>query len=291
MEFLKKYSIIFYELTKFRITIFVAISATAGYILSFGKLDWGMILPVLGVFILSCGASALNQWQENIPDSKMNRTKYRPIPIGALSKKEAFYISTGLSISGLFLIYVSSGLTALILGLGALIWYNIIYTPLKKITALAVVPGALVGTFAPTIGWVGGGGELLNIQIWIFNLFIFIWQVPHFWLLLLIYDDDYRRADFPTLTDIFTPAQLSKVTFMWIAALAVSCMLIPLFGLLNNPLTAMFLFLAGLWLLWRTKNLAKQYSQINTVWVAFREVNVYVLIVVVLLSIDKLIVL
>jgi protoheme IX farnesyltransferase len=285
---LAEYLKIFSALGKVKITFFVSVSTALGFILAHGSITSEMILPVLGVFILSCGSSAFNQFQEFRPDALMNRTKHRPIPVGRIKPIDGFVIAAFLSLAGMLLLFLSGNIIALILGILALIWYNLIYTPLKKKTSLAVVPGALIGAIPPAIGWVAGGGLLSNPQIWALSLFFFIWQIPHFWLLLLIYEEDYRRAGFPVLSDLFNADMITKITYVWITALVSSCMLIPLFGLSNNTLTGILLICVGLWLLWRTKNLMRQYNRKIEARYAFIHVNFYVLTVAVVLIADKL---
>ena len=67
----------------------------------------------------------------------------------------------------------------------ALIWYNGIYTPLKRKTAFAVVPGSVIGAIPPMVGYVAAGGSALDPQILAFAFFMFMWQIPHFWLLIM----------------------------------------------------------------------------------------------------------
>lgn len=278
------------ELGKVRITFFVAVSTSVGYILAVKELSWQMILPALGVFLLACGSSALNHYQERDTDALMNRTKMRPIPSGAIKPKTALSLVVVWSFSGLFLLYLTGGLTAVLLGSLALFWYNAFYTPLKKITAMAVVPGALIGSIPPVIGYVSGGGYMFDPEILVVALFFFIWQVPHFWLLLLIYSKDYEKAGFPVLTNLFSTEQLIRITFIWIVALAVSCMMIPLFGVVHNMIINLLLLFAGIWLVWSSRKLFLRSFEKFTYRLAFREINVYVLVVVILLSINKLLI-
>ncbi|MBI5325676.1 MAG: protoheme IX farnesyltransferase [Ignavibacteriae bacterium] len=275
-------------LCKVRITFFVAVTTALGYILASGTIDIGLILPVLGVFLLACGSSAFNQFQEYVQDSMMKRTMFRPIPTSKLSPRQGFYIALIMSISGASILMFTADIKIVLLGIFTLIWYNLIYTPMKKKSSLAVVPGALIGAIPPVIGWLAGGGNLANPQIWILSLFFFIWQIPHFWLLLLIYEDDYRRAGFPALTDIISRETMTRITYVWISALAASCMLIPLFGLSDNIISGFILFIAGCWLMWRTKNLLRLYSQKNIFRFAFMNINLYVLAVAVVLIAEKL---
>lgn len=289
MKILKEYIKILSDLTKFKITFFIAISSSVAYILYSGALSYDMILPIMGVFILSCGLSAFNQYQEIRTDGLMNRTRFRPLPSLRITPQLGFTIALTLTVVGLTLLYLTGNLIVFLLGIFAIIWYNLFYTPLKRKTAFAVIPGALVGTIPPAIGWVAAGGNLLDFNLWVFNLFIFIWQVPHFWLLMLIYEDDYKRAGFPVLTDIFNSKQSRRITYIWIIALVLSCILIPLFNDIHNPAILISLILAGFWLIWRTKELLDKFSKVPNYSFAFRIVNFYVLLTVILISIDRLI--
>lgn len=120
------------ELAKVKITSFVAISTSVGYVLFSGKLTLQMLFLDLGVFFLACGSSSLNHYQERKSDALMKRTKGRPIPSGKVSPLYALNEFIILSVGGLIIIYLTSNLTAVILGLLALLWYNGIYTPLKE---------------------------------------------------------------------------------------------------------------------------------------------------------------
>jgi protoheme IX farnesyltransferase len=275
------------ELAKVRITFFVAISGIVGYIQAGNGMDLNVIPLLLGIFILSCGSAALNHYQEISTDGMMNRTKSRPLPSGKITPRFAM-ISIILMVSiGLILILAFSNFTAFLLGIGAILSYNIIYTPLKRISAFAIMPGAIVGAMPPAIGWAAAGGSLSDPRLYALGLFFFIWQIPHFWFLLLMYDVDYRRAGFPTLTKYFTETQLKRITYVWVAALAASCMLIPLFGMTHNVVTNLLLLAAGFILVWRAKSLVAGLDSRFNLRLAFIDINLYVLVVVTLLSIDQ----
>jgi protoheme IX farnesyltransferase len=217
----------------------------------------------------------------------MMRTKNRPLPTGKISKNFALTSIISMSAAGLLLIWQFSNFTAFLLGIGALLSYNLIYTPLKRVTAFAIMPGAIVGAMPPAIGWVAAGGSVTDPKLFVLGLFFFVWQIPHFWFLLLMYDNDYRRAGFPTLSKYFSDTQLKRITYVWVAALAASCMLIPLFGLTHNLFTNLLLLVAGFVLVWRTKALVAEFDERFNFRLAFIDINVYVLAVVTLLSIDQ----
>ncbi len=287
--YIKKYFNILLELGKVRITFFVSMTTSLGYILFTGKIDLGIILPTIGVFLLASGSSCLNHLQEQKFDAVMERTKGRPLPSGRIDPLSTLLLGINIILVGSMFLYYSSNLNALLLGWLAVIWYNIFYTPLKRKFALAVVPGALIGAIPPVIGWTAAGGNPFATKILFVSLFFFIWQVPHFWLLLLMHGKDYEQAGFPTLTKVFSSFQVSRITFVWIVALAFSCILIPLTDISSQPYTPVLLFLLALWLIFESRGILTTYLEKVMLRKAFIRINIFVLLVVLLISIDKLI--
>jgi protoheme IX farnesyltransferase len=277
------------ELTKFRISLFSTLSTFAGFILARRGLSSDMILPILGVFLLASGSCALNQYQERQNDHLMERTQGRPIPSKKLSPSTALKISIGLLLFGSILLYFGAHWSALGLGLFAVLWYNGVYTFLKRKSAFAAIPGALVGAIPPVIGWISGKGFFsLDPQILAISFFFFIWQVPHFWLLLLNFGRDYEKAGLPSLTRIFTSAQLSRITFIWIFATAAACMMIPLFGIVESHAIQGGLLVAAFWLMWKSLRLLTAKGRKFSLPFTFKTVNSYAVVVMILLTLDNL---
>ncbi len=289
MENFKSKILVLAELIKIKITFFVAFSTTAGFILYSKELSLGIITSSLGVFLLACGSSAINHFQERKTDGLMNRTKNRPLPAGKLSERQALVIIGLLLAGGISVLYIFTNIIAVLLGVTAVIWYNVIYTPLKKKTALAVVPGALIGAIPPMVGYVSAGGYIFNFENISLALFFFIWQVPHFWLLLLLYEKDYERAGFPVLNRIFSPGQLSRITFIWIFAMAASCLAIPFFSSGKNLIIELLLIILAVWLIIKSSRLLIKHPEKLNFRFVFKEINTFVLIVVLLISINKLV--
>lgn len=279
---------IFAEITKLRITIFVTVTTMFGFIAATDSINSRIILPALGILLLACGSAALNHYQERKTDVLMERTKNRPIPSGKISAAATLQLSIVLLLIGSILLFIGSGLLALSLGLLNLVWYNAVYTPLKKISPLAIIPGSLVGAIPPVVGWVAGGGNLLDPQIILISFFFFIWQIPHFWLLLMVLDKDYQKAGFPTLTQIFSQQQLGRITFVWIIATGVTGLLLPLFQISHNQFVNYSLFIAALLLAFKSINLLQQTQETSAFRFAFRSINYFALFVVLVVSIDKL---
>lgn len=285
----RKYFEKYFELAKVRITLFVAISTSVGFIMQSSSITPLMFITSFAVFLLASGSSALNHFQESASDALMQRTKNRPIPSGEVLSSTVMKFGIILIVPGSLILYFSSNLIVLGLGLIAVIWYNLIYTPLKKVTAFAIIPGSFIGSIPPLIGWTAAGGYILDIEILTFASFFFIWQIPHFWLLLLIFDDDYRTAGFPTLTKMFDQNQLSRITFFWIISLAFSSLLIPLFGMNYSIILLPVLLITAAVLLWNVRYLLRKDRSNKEFKQAFMALNFYVLVVVTIISFDKLI--
>jgi protoheme IX farnesyltransferase len=275
------------ELTKFRITFFVSVTTFVGYIIHNGGVDLNIIVPTFGVLVLACGASSLNEWQERSYDSKMNRTNSRPIPSGRLSPQNALIISLLFILAGSILLSINS-LYTMLLGLFTLLWYNAVYTPLKQKTAIAILPGSLVGALPPVIGWVASGGSIIDPKILALASFMFIWQIPHFWLLLLMYDDQYKEAGFPTLSKIFTFNQITKITFLWISILVFSSIVFYFSGLSITFLSNILLIFAGLTTLFLSSSVIKARKK-EIFCKKFLLINAYVLLVLIVISIENII--
>lgn len=277
------------ELSKIRISQLVAISTGLGYIMATGSIAGGIVLPVLGTFLLSCASAALNQYQERGTDMLMPRTRSRPLPSGKITPGEGLTIVWLLAVIGSLVLLGGGGFVALLLGLFNIALYNGMYTPLKKLTPFAVFPGSLIGAVPPVIGWVSGGGSLLDPQIHAVGLFFFIWQIPHYWLLLMVIGDEYAEAGFPTLVSRIGSEALSRLTYIWVMATILSCLLIPLFNPDAQSLIFTGLIIASLWLLWGSRILLEPEMTRQMLRVAFRGINVYMLLVILLLSLDSLV--
>jgi len=277
------------ELTKFRISLFSTLSTFAGFILAQRGVSRDAILPMLGVFFLASGSCALNQYQERKNDQQMERTQNRPIPSKRLSPPTALKISLCLLFFGSIFLYIGAHWSALGLGLFAALWYNGVYTFLKRKSAFAAIPGALIGAIPPLIGWVSGKGFFsLDPQILAISFFFFIWQVPHFWLLLLNGGRDYEKAGLPSLSRIFTSVQLSRITFIWIFATAAACMMIPLFGIVESHFIHGSLFFIAFWLVWKSLRLLTESGRKFFFPFTFKIINSYALVVIILLALDHL---
>lgn len=268
------------ELSKARIAVLAVASALTGYALAAHGIGWDAVLPLLGVFLLACGAGALNQVQEYRLDAVMRRTRNRPIPAGRISRGRALLVSAMLLLAGA--VFLAENNAALTLGILTVVWYNAIYTNLKRMSPFAAIPGGVVGSLPPIIGWVVGGGSPGDPLILAVAAFFFVWQVPHFWLLLMRIGEDYERAGLPTLTSVFSREQMARVTYVWMLATGVACLLIPLFMLAPAAWLQFGFVAASVWLGWHATVMLRSRGDV----LAFHQINIYALIVMVMLSVS-----
>ncbi len=277
------------DLNKVKITIAVTFTTFAGYALARNTVDWSVLGVLLGIFILACGSAALNHYQDSDKDAIMERTKNRPIPSGKISTSMVFIIAIAELVLGTVILYISSNMLATQLGLLAFIWYNGIYTPLKKRTAFAVFPGSIIGALPPMVGWVAGGGSLNDPRLILLAFFFFIWQVPHFWLLMLKYGKEYQKAGYPSITDKIGTFQIKMATFVWVFATAVTAIMLTTSGLIYSVYFKILVVMASIWVVIVFFKLLKTGNKKFNPFHYFMKINYFVLVMILTLSIDPII--
>ncbi|WP_310601145.1 UbiA family prenyltransferase [Desulfobulbus sp.] len=225
----------------------MAATAGFGFIVQRPELDVALGVVVVGVLLLACGCAGINSVQEVRLDRLYRRTCTRPLATGQIRPGPALAVSAVLVAGGLAVLagYGWGGLP-LSLGLAALVLYNGLYTPLKQITVFALIPGGVAGSLPPLIGWTSAGGGLAEPRIWLLFSLFFLWQIPHFCLILLCHADDYRAVERPSLIRLFPARRLRRIALVWIAALAVVALTLALDDQLQS---ASRLALAGMGLL------------------------------------------
>jgi len=271
------------ELSKVRITFAVSLTTFVGYLLQSGTVDARLWATVGGLFLLACGSAALNQYQEHDTDAKMKRTKNRPIPSGKISPLHALLFALTLIFIGSGILFYYSGFLAMQLGILTLIWYNAFYTPLKKKSAFAVVPGSLIGALPPMVGYAAAGGSILDPEIIAFAFFMFMWQIPHFWLIVIRHGNDYQAGGFPSITAIYSDKQIKGITFVWVTATAVASILMPFMGVFSALALKFILIIIVAALIYAFSRLLVKQQEGMPVFKYFMGINAYLLAVLILI--------
>lgn len=275
------------RLTRVRLSLLVAFSAMTGYFMTGAPPNGHFLALLIGVFLLSAGASVFNQVQEHKNDALMGRTNLRPIPAGEISVTSASWTASGLIIVGTFLLGLN-GWSPMVLGLANIVFYNMVYTPLKTRSWLAIAPGAVVGGVTPLIGWASAGLCPFHPNILFLAIFVFLWQIPHFWLLMIKYGKEYEKAGFSPITKVLDEHQVKSVVFAWGVLTSLFLMLFPFFGLGPNPvllsfvavLNILFIALFYRFLFWGRNP--------KTVRSAFILINFYAFVVFIVLIINAI---
>ena len=187
----------------------------------------------------------------------MNRTHDRPIPAGKIRLSHAIIYFLICLISGTVILYSAGNIKAAAIGLLTVFWYNVIYTYSKRITAFAVVPGAITGALPPLIGWVAAGGGVWDKSIIFLEFLFFTGQIPHFWLMILKYGEEYKKAGMPSLTDVFSPAQINRLTFVWAVSSVIAALFLCYFGIIRSGILIGILLAASAITIWKFSDLIR----------------------------------
>jgi protoheme IX farnesyltransferase len=140
------------------------------------------------------------------------------------------------------LLIVGESMSLPVAGLIGVCLYNMVYTPLKRRTVLAIIPGAVCGILPIVVGWMAAGGGLASPRLWILSAVFGVWQLPHFWLVVLASQEDYRESGIPTMLQAVSVLQLSRLVVVWVVAFAVLTLCLPLYRVVLSETAAWVLF-------------------------------------------------
>jgi protoheme IX farnesyltransferase len=185
----------FFELTKPRIVFMVLITALVGYYAgSAGLPNYIRLLQMLfGTALAAAGTLTLNQFLERDIDGIMDRTKRRPLPDARVQPQDALWFGILLTIAGLSYLALSVNLLSALVASAITISYLLIYTPMKRYSALCLPVGAVPGALPPVIGWVAARGDL-SVDAWVLFAIMFLWQIPHTLAIAYLYREDFAKA-------------------------------------------------------------------------------------------------
>ncbi|MBC8237638.1 MAG: UbiA family prenyltransferase [Helicobacteraceae bacterium] len=279
----------FIVLTKFVLSFAVSLSALFAYIMAKGEISTDMFIATFAVLLVAMGVSTLNQVQEYKEDALMDRTKHRPIACGKITPTTGIIIAAILVMLSLVVIYDLLGIIGVNLFLFAFIWYNLVYTPLKKSSALAVVPGAILGVIPPAIGWLTAGHELGEVEFFALGLYYFIWQIPHYWLLVMLHYGGYKDAGYPTVMRLFGQDSLQRLTFVWLMmSIFTGFFMVDIFNP-QNIFVIIMLIITGIFGFVSSLKLLQKNFELTDARSVFWKINLAFLGVIILLSIEEVI--
>ncbi len=231
--------------TKLRLTSLVVISSIIGYGIGAVNFLWVDVFWLSLSGILVTGASnGFNQVIERDVDALMKRTGNRPLPQGTMSVIESLLLATAMGVAGLVMLYFMFNQLAAVLGALALFSYVLLYTPLKRYSAIAVFVGAFPGAIPPMLGYVAATADF-DLYAGLLFATQFMWQFPHFWAIAWVSHEDYKKAGYHLLPSKGKDGQSAFLTLLYTLFL-IPVSLLPWAFDLIGPVAAVALALAGI---------------------------------------------
>ncbi|NVO09706.1 MAG: protoheme IX farnesyltransferase [Bacteroidales bacterium] len=244
------WSLFFYQyikdissLSKLIISASITFTTLTGYVISKGEIDSTLFLTLIGVFLMAAGASTINHIVERRTDALMPRTEDRPIPSGRMTVLHASIWASIFLLSGTLFLFAFTNPVCAILGLFNAIWYNLVYTSLKKISVWAVFAGTVTGIIPYFMGVLAATNQLPNAADYFIGFYMFLWQIPHFLLLVSKYGKEYEAAGLASLTKSSKTENIVLISYIWMIASCIASLYLPLFGILHHRQTG-FIILA-----------------------------------------------
>lgn len=249
------------QLTKPSLNIMVGFSSVISYLLApkIVEYNWTMILLLfIGGYLVTGSANAMNMAMEKDTDAVMKRTAKRPVAAGRMSAAEAWAFAMITGLIGVFILayffnFLSAGLAAL-----SLFLYAFVYTPLKKVSAIAVLVGAFPGALPCLIGWAAGNDAVFEAGHgwkdyggWCLFALQFLWQFPHFWAIAWVAHKDYSNAGFKLLPADKGPTKFTAMQTIIYALLLIPVTVLPYVIELTGKYSLIVVMLANLFLVWQ----------------------------------------
>ncbi len=252
--------------------LMVSFSALFGFLIYSPRHSLTCIALFSGIFLLACSAAILNSIQEIEQDSCYKRTKKRPLVTGKLSKGQAVFFYCLFFISGTaVLIFSFPSFLPAFLGVSTLLIYNFIYTPLKSRTILSILAGGIVGALPPLTGWIAAGGNMNDTVILIIMTIFFLWQIPHYFLVLLDHSEDYLAGKQKNILKFISITKVKRIVFIWIISFCCSVMALTVVPDFLTPAPKWLLIIVtsvvSLFFVWQLFN--KKNTQFRKLFISF----------------------
>ncbi|MGO2011156.1 MAG: heme o synthase [Pseudoalteromonas sp.] len=274
-------------ISKFKVVAMLVLTAWVGLALApdVGRGIGVQLISLLGIGLLSAAAAVINHVVDSEIDSKMARTRHRPMVKGRLSKLHALSFATIIGVSGFIMLMVWANPQTAVLTLFALVGYAFIYTSfLKRATPQNIVIGGLAGAMPPLLGWVSETGQMAAAP-WLLVMIIFTWTPPHFWALAIARKRDYERAKIPMLPVTHGIDFCKTCVIAYSILLALVCVLPYLIGMSGAVYLAVANLLNGIFIYKAIK--LKVAPKAGTAMDLFRFSIIHLMILFVALFVDK----
>jgi protoheme IX farnesyltransferase len=241
------------ELFKVKVVALVLVTGWGGFYLGsmqsgITSVQRGLLDTLFGIGLVSAGAGALNEVLERRTDALMKRTAGRPMATGRFSLAAGVLAGLAALALGAWWLLVTTNLLTVALALLTAFTYVAIYTPLKRVTALATFLGAFPGAMGPLLGWTAARGRIEWPGVALFAI-LFVWQFPHFMSIAWLYRDDYASAGIRMLPVVQPDGLSTVVEALFFAVLMIPVSLLPWMLGVATPVYALLAGALGLFYL------------------------------------------
>ena len=244
------------------------------------------ILLAIGGLLVTGSANTINQIVEKDTDAMMKRTATRPVAAGRMSVTEAWFFAIITGAVGVFILGYYFNWTAAGLAAFSLFLYAFIYTPLKKVNAIAVLVGAFPGALPCLIGWAAGDANL-GTGGWVLFILQFLWQFPHFWAICWIAYKDYSTAGFKLLPSDKGPTKFTALQTVIYSLLLIPVGVVPYLIGMSGMISLIIVAVANLFMVWQCVRLYKE-MEVNAARRVMFSSYIYLPVVLFALLGDKL---
>jgi protoheme IX farnesyltransferase len=241
---------------------------------------------VVGGYLMAGGANAINMWFDRDIDSRMSRTKLRPIPAGRISPAAGLVFGLGLAALAFAIFWLQVNPLSAWLALGGLLFYVFVYTVwLKRSSPQNIVIGGAAGAFPPLVGWAAVTGGLDLAAVYLFAI-IFYWTPPHFWALALVKQADYARAGIPMMPVVRGEAR-TKYEMLVYTMILLPLTVLPFFFGALGPFYAVAAALLGARLLWHCLRVVRERPITPVAWGMYRYSLLYLALLFAAMGADR----
>ena len=247
-------------LIKFSLSFMVAFSSVISYLLApkVVAYDWSMIILLfIGGLLVTGSANAVNEIAEKDTDALMKRTANRPLASGRMSTTEAWTAATVMLLAGMFILWNYFNPLSAIIAMVSWFVYAFMYTPLKKVSSISVLVGAIPGALPCLIGWAAGNDDI-SMGGWILFAIQFFWQFPHFWAIAWVAHKDYTNAGFKLMPSVEGPTKYSAIQSVIYSLVLIPVGMIPYWFGMSGIIGFWIVLVANLFMVWQCVRLFRE---------------------------------
>ncbi len=255
----------YFQLMKFTLSFTVVFTCVLCYLIAPNIIEynWFYIILLFVAGLMTTGsANAINQAVEKDTDALMKRTAKRPVASGRMSVNEAYTFAFITGIGGVVLMYIFFNPASALLSALSIFLYAFIYTPLKKVSSVAVLVGAFPGALPCLIGWVAAtgfispfkvinvnGNNFSNAAGWVLFAIQFLWQFPHFWAIAWLAFNDYAKAGFKLLPSNEGPTKFTALQSVLYTIVMIPVGMLPYYFHITGTISLWIVLAANIFLL------------------------------------------